>query len=479
MDTNRMKKAAEWFYSTVFREERIRPRAPAEKLPPLLSTARSLENGRNNQWQSRESLFLKQAKLLANYEDDFPFEEEILRYYPTYAALSDRELRGYFSWRTKLRRGELRKTSLSFAFLYVYELLHQIGVQTPMEGYERLKDFREAYGQLDEGICSYLDRWLRDYVIYYDLDPNLLGDHPQVLFDRSITVLEHIREQEAPKILYAVKQLAPKWLSRSKFYAAYPADCDTVILRVLRRMWEHYATRAKRPLVEQLFARPTEYRVRLFEGAVFCGTLKNQNREYALDEGCIYRCRSGLWTVEKRELTPRTGAKLESILKTIDAVLREEYAYKHPIKVETETKWLLKLIREEIRALQAEKKAEEAKKLTLDYSILETIRRQAAMTQEKLTVEEETDEPEPVQVPATEETPDPEGLPLNEEELRLLRCLLYGGSTAWVQDGGHLMSVLVDSINEKLYDTFLDSVLEDTPRLIDDYIDDLKEMIQP
>jgi len=38
MDTNRMKKAAEWFYNTVFRDEAIRPRAstPAEKLPALL-----------------------------------------------------------------------------------------------------------------------------------------------------------------------------------------------------------------------------------------------------------------------------------------------------------------------------------------------------------------------------------------------------------------------------------------------------------
>ena len=41
------------------------------------------------------------------------------------------------------------------------------------------------------------------------------------------------------------------------------------------------------------------------------------------------------------------------------------------------------------------------------------------------------------------------------------------------------MSVLVDGINEKLYDTFLDSVLDDTPALIEDYINDLKEMIHP
>ena len=44
-----------------------------------------------------------------------------------------------------------------------------------------------------------------------------------------------------------------------------------------------------------------------------------------------------------------------------------------------------------------------------------------------------------------------------------------------------MLSVLADSINEKLYDQFLDSVLtvEDIPQLVEDYIDDLKEMVAP
>ena len=42
-----------------------------------------------------------------------------------------------------------------------------------------------------------------------------------------------------------------------------------------------------------------------------------------------------------------------------------------------------------------------------------------------------------------------------------------------------MLSVLVDGINEKLYDSFMDSVLDDSPALIEDYIDDLKEMVKP
>ena len=488
MDTNRMKKAAEWFYNTVFRDEAITPRAytPAEKLPSLLRTARSLENAPNNPWQSRESIFLKQAKLLANYEDDYQFSGNVVRYYPTYQALTDQELRGYFSWRTKLHKGDVQKTSLSFAFLYIYELINQIGVETPLDGYQKLKDFRDAYGQLDNSILSYLTKWITDYVVYYGLDANLLGDSPQVIFDRSLTVLDLIQEQEEVKVMYALKQLAPKWLSRSKFYAQYQTDCDTIIVRVLRKVSDHYTKHTKRTMVEQFFGKLIQYQVWLFDTAVFSNPLKTRNYEFAVDERCVYRCQNGLWTVTKHAGSLRPCGKLEDLLKTIDAVMREEYAYKHPVKYETETKWLIKLIREEAQALLHEKKAAEAKKITIDYSQLAKIRQEAAITQGKLTVEEDLEETEdvaPVQDPAPVpkpvlESPDAD-CPLSAPEYRLLQCLLYGRSTAWVQQEGFMLSVLTDSINDKLYDAFMDSVLDDTPAPIEDYIDDLKEMVTP
>ena len=492
MDQNRIKNAAKWFYEKVFTDEPIRPRTnqSTPKVPSLLRTARSLENGPNNAWQSRESVFMKQAKLLVNYEDDYAYEGTVVRYYPTYQALADQELRGYFSWRTKLRKGNIQKTSLSFAFLYIYELINQVGVTDPMDGYLKLKAFRDAYGQLDEGILSYLGKWMTDYVVYYALDANLLGDSSQVIFDRSITILDLIQEQDEAKVMYALKQLAPKWLSRSKFYSANQGDCDKVIVRVLRKVSDHYNKHTKKTMVEQYFGKLGEFQVRLFDTAVFCDPLKKRNCEFAIDERCIYRCRNGLWTVTKHAGPMRPSGKLEDLLKTIDAVMREEFSYKHPVKYETETKWIIKLIREETQALLAEKKAAETKKITIDYSQLAKIRREAAITQDKLTVEEElqeTEDLEPVQesipesVPAVEtvSSESDEECPLSSPEYRLLQCLLYGCSTGWVQAEGYMLSVLVDGINEKLYDSFMDSVLDDSPALIEDYIDDLKEMVKP
>ena len=91
--------------------------------------------------------------------------------------------------------------------------------------------------------------------------------------------------------------------------------------------------------------------------------------------------------------------------------------------------------------------------------------------------EERLEEPVPEAVP----TQPVSHTPLSPPEYRLLQCLLYGGDLNWVREAGLLLSVLTDGVNEKLYDTFFDTVLEpeEPPKLIEDYISDLKEMILP
>ena len=430
--------------------------------------------------QSRESIFIKQGKLLAAYEDDYVYDRRVTHYFPTYQSLTNPELRGYFSWRTKLRRGNLQKTSLTYAFLYIYELLNQIGVADPVDGYRKLTEFRDAYGALDDGILPYLNLWLMDYVVYYNLDAGLLADTPQVRFNRGIAVLDSIQSRGDEEIIRAVEQLSPKWLERSKFYREYREDCDTVTVRVLRRMSAHYNARCKKTMVEQYFGSFSQYRVILFDAAVFHERQVEGSRQYKVDENYIYRCRNGLWSVQKYNCLPHSNGKLGDVLKAIDGVMRECYGYGRPIQYKLDTKWILKIIQEEARNLLAEKKAAEEKKITIDYSRLARIRSDAAVTRDRLMVEEEAEEEAPpAQTPAPAE--EPEDTPLTKDEYRLLQSLLYGRDYGWVRSSGLMLSVLVDGINDKLYDTFSDSVLlgDDPPELIEDYIADLKEMIHP
>ena len=91
MDSNRSKNAADWFYNKVFGEESIRPRFyEPEPLPPsLLRAARSLEIGKTLSWENRALLFVQQGKLLAGFEDDYPYDRPVQHFFPTYQSLSD------------------------------------------------------------------------------------------------------------------------------------------------------------------------------------------------------------------------------------------------------------------------------------------------------------------------------------------------------------------------------------------------------
>ena len=471
---------------TRYEDEAILPRPvrAAVDLPPLLASARALAN--EDFPASRQEIFLRQGRLLADYEDDFAYDGDPVRYYPTYQSLTDEELRGYFTWRPKVRARQVEPAPLTFIFLHVYELINLIGVKDAEEAYEELLFIRRNYSSFGWNISYYLDRWLTDFVIYYGLSPELLADSSEKLHNQCITVLSHIDAEPQDRVMDAVKQLAPRWLSRSRFYAAHFEDMDAVTWKVLKGMAAHYAANCKRSLVDQLFGARLPRHMHIFSQAIFCNPLQRKNYQYAVDGQCVYSCENGIWTSNWRPLSSRSGRKLEALLKTIDQVMREAYAFGHPIRGEISTRWIVKLINETTQALLAQKAAAEKSRVRIDFAILDKIRADAAITRDRLVTEEDEEPEAPAPQPAAALPPEPEAgeaasatALLSRPEARLLRCLLSGESTDWLRAEGHLRSVLVDAINEKLYDAFGDTVLDDEGLPVPDYVSDLKEMLAP
>ena len=57
--------------------------------------------------EGRSEAFLAQARFMEDYEDDYRMEGRTIRHiFTAYQELSLDELRGYFAWRTQIRRGE-------------------------------------------------------------------------------------------------------------------------------------------------------------------------------------------------------------------------------------------------------------------------------------------------------------------------------------------------------------------------------------
>lgn len=467
-----------------YTDEPILPRkkTPEEKLPAPLQAARSLEKGAARMYQNRRSLFLNQAKLLEFYKDDYEGEYISHCYYPTYDLLNNQELRSYFAWRTKVRNGDIQPSCSCFAYLYLYELINGIGTGTPVEGLHKMDDFAAAYKEYESSLMNYYANWRKSYIIYYNLSDSFLGGEEREGEEAHMAVLDSAQEQTDDAIAAAVKQLAPGWLNRSKFYKTHQTDMDRVIVQVLRRMHQHYSARSKRTFSEQLFGSRETHSVDLFCHAVFCDPLRHENSRYYITDSHYYECRNGYWTETSCFIDSHKRRKLEDLMKTIDASLRVALNDGKPIKSPSQLKWVTKVIEEEVAALLENQKQQEAaaKRVQIDYSALAQIRREAAITQDKLATEEELEEEAPpaVQPPP----PPPEALPgdcpLDKTQYRLMQNLLYGGDTSWVQREGKMVSVLLDSINEILYDTFQDAVIEDQ-QVVEDYIDELKEMVKP
>ena len=500
---NRYRSAADWLRENlIYREEQILPSVHRllEKTPREIRAMRELARGFSGYRSSREAVFLKQAKVMERFEDDHPYAGQVLRYYPTYESLSDEELRGYFTWRTKLRRGELEKTSLSYAFLYSYELLNQIGVSDPLDGLEKLRALRAGDELFDGGLHAYLDRWMRDYLVYYDLPPVLLAEDESFRRDAALLTLREPDKHDSGELAAAARALSGYRLEKSRFYKKYPAETEAVIAAVLRGIAAHYEKSCQRTWIEDYIGSVHRAPVTLFEGAVFCPRRDEPDRNYAFSAVRRYRCRKGEWTLESCDYGRLDRHRLGDVLRTVDSAMREAWDFPYPTKPGLSTKWLLRLIDEAIREQQEKQREAEKKVLHLDLSRLGGIRRDAAYTRERLLVDEElaeeTADAERGDAPAEAADKQTEIPPLfagtQEEaapaaaspldaltgaERRYLACLLRGDGLSWLRGEGLLASVLDDGINEKLFDLFGDTVIQDGA-VLEDYFDDLKESMK-
>ena len=483
----------------IYRDEAI-PNAPVPTpktpTPKLLLAMRALVTTTHDYWQSRAELFLKQARLMVNYEDDYVYKGVVNQYFPTYDSLSNAQLRGYFTWRTAVRQGRVEKRGMSYASLYVYELLHLIGCRDAQDGYEKLHSFCEAYCALDPQIGHYIVHWEDEFVIYYGLDPKLITWRGTALSyreqDDAICTVIHHTEHTTDETMAAVCVLSAYRLERSKLYRAHSAEVNAVALRVLDRAAEYYEKHRQISFFDDLIAVEQTAPVRLFSSAVFQPPKEEPNRVYEVHPLRRYECVSGYWTLHSYERPERAAQRLGVFLRGVDAGLRAHFGITEiqPPKLK---KWQAKIIDEEITAFLAEQRAAEARHVRLDFSQLARIRADADVTKERLIVEEDEEppmmpifEPSPVVPPPSSEDTLPAAPVMTERagdingldasELRLLRTLLGDGDLAWVRTEGRMLSVLVDGINEKLYDDFADTVIEgDPPAVVPDYQDELIE----
>ena len=417
---------------------------------PILKTGRQMQNflpdqyrkmreisrwqddpkGGAGRWLSEAELFYRQGLLMADFEDDCPYNGTFKSYFPTYNAMSDRQLRGYFTWRAKVRRGNIEETSTSFAFLYLYELICGIGVDDPLDGFDKIKAFWDAYRAFEPGIDRFARVWLQDYAVFHGLDPKLLRDSKTVMFDNALIELRRaVRDlvpasapsAQAPKrrkaseptlplppdeareerLMAAINALSTYNLNNSRLDRSHHRDLRHVACAVYVRMARYYDTHRKTGIVASLFGEETAMPYTMFASAVFFAPERHEDCEYRLDPIHIYRCQNGFWECMRIHGSRQKSSKLGEMMRASDQRLRMALDPAHPLKEEKVPKYLAKIIDDEIVAWLSWDAAHQPVKIDIDLSQLGHIRSAAAQTREALLIDEEREDGVPAQVEAT------------------------------------------------------------------------------
>ena len=511
--------------------------------------------GGAGRWLSEAELFYRQGLLMADFEDDCPYNGTFKSYFPTYNAMSDRQLRGYFTWRTQVRRGTVEETSTSFAFLYLYELICGIGVDGPLDGFNKIKAFWDAYRAFEPGIDRFARVWLQDYAVFHRLDPKLLRDSKTVMFDNALIELRRAARDLAPaptppdlaparrktseptlplppdeageeRLMTAINALSTYNLNNSRLDRSHHRDLRHVACAVYVRMARYYDTHRKTGIVASLFGEETAMPYTMFASAVFFAPERHEDCEYRLDPIHIYRCQNGFWECMRIHGSRQKSSKLGEMMRACDQRLRLALDPTHPLKEEKVPKYLAKIIDDEIVAWLSWDAAHQPVKIDIDLSQLGHIRSAAAQTREALLIDEEREDDVPMEAEATLiEQPNTESAPsmtagpgematrqdepdeptVSTEEFGVvapllvsmpapvtpasaeaanklapaadafLRALLERNTaqaTLAVAQSGKSEDMLVDSINEALFDLVGDTVIEfgsAGPQIIEDY----------
>ncbi len=462
----------------VYRDEPILRTAAqmANATPPEYREMRRIAKGDGAYRGSNARIFYEQGRFMEDHEDDFDYQGEFVRYFPTYQVMTDAQLRGYFSWRTKVRRGTVEKTSLSFAFVYIYELLNGIGVSSPEDGLHTLKKFRETYGKIDSQIIRYLDIWLKDYVVYNNLDKSLLDGFSDEVTDNTILTLLNYKSHSADELFSVLSSLSSYNLEGSKFFKQYPGDVKNVVYCVFSELSDYYVKNRENSLCERLCGKIYASSYTMFRSAVFYHRTERNSFVYEISDIHRYKCENESWHCERFFGYGGKNKQIGELLKAVDCGMRRKYDFKSTLNTGKTTKIVQDITDKEIGRYLRIKVEASLPRIEIDVSKLQNIRAAALETQEKLIVDEPEEELSQLSQGAGNSTN------LGDAEYGFMCCLLYGRPYGdFIRSQGLMLSVLVDSINEKLFEAFSDTVIVyngDVPELVADYIDELKGIIK-
>ena len=504
-----------------FAGENLNPAKP--KVPVRIREMMKLYEHGDGSYLRKCRNFLRQGRFMEDYEDDSPWTGDVRKYFPTYHDFDVRQLRGYFTWRTGVRRGEFGPIAASLAYLYLYELLCGIGSGSPEDSLQKMQAFEKGF--LDSGIGEpsmrkNLRRWMLEYAVLHELPAETVRTfaEPSMLEkDAALAVLREPDSAEDEAVFSALCVFGGNKLAQSPAAVKEEGRGKHLFAEVWRCAMQHGTEKGK-DFFEACFGERKTFHWYPLSNAVYAEEGRHPDTDYVLDESRSYHCRGGRWTEEGYEELYFDRKRLEALLHETDRAIRNYLKTGRNLQERPAEAWARPYAE---AVLEADRKAvleASRPKITIDFSGLDQIRRAAGITRDSLLTAEEQDgersgeealRPAAPGMPpvalsgiqgsaseavlpaeAAETSPAPQKTEeieaaafdgLDGVHLAILQTLLRGETAAGQIRSAHLMPALVaDTINEAFYDQIGDNILEydgDELGLIEDYREDITAIL--
>ena len=499
-------------------------------VPEQIRRMKNLYQYRSGSFRQICKNFYVQGKFMEDYEDNAPWDGVVSTcYWPTYHNLSLAQLRGYFTWRTELRKGNYRKHCETFVSMYLYELLNGIGTKSVEDSLHKMEEFEKGYidaGFSDRYLRGRLHRWMLELAVLNGLAPDIAckyADSDMLEKDAAVEILRYPEKFSAQEVFNALCVFGGKKTAESKLVQEHGTEAINFFAAVWCLASAQYRKYGE-SLFQLCFGIPSAREWRPLESTFYYDNYSNSKKRksvtYKLNPSRTYLFKRDRWYEVAHQNYDIDRKIIVNLLQETDRRLRLYLKTGHPLKERKEAAWAVPYIEAVIEADRKAKLEAARPKVSIDFSGLDKIRKDALETQDNLLTEEETQcTPEFNAVNkavrksaaskkrtkedstarkntaavlsvaasphlASEQSesavlaaPSNTSVPLGGMQMQLLRMLLRGEPVQELIAAQHGMpSVIADAINEALFDLIGDTVVEcdgEAITLVEDYRDDL------
>ena len=492
----------------------------SRSIPARLLEMMQLYEYRSSSFGNKCRNFVRQGKFMEDYEDDAPWNSEVKRYFATYHDLNLNQLRGYFAWRTRVRRGEFHPITMSLAYMYIYELLNMIGVKTPQDAIRKMREFEKGFldsGIGDRSMRENLHRWIIEFsVLSSSTTEEVLSLIDPVLIerDRQLMVLRKPSEHSDEEMFEALNILTGGKTEKSSAVLKESERGIHLFAEVWRYMAEHYDDLGW-DIFDACFGKMRQFPWHPLANAVYMDRENREDTEYKVTECRKFVYKNGEWSEYKYDELYFDKYRIHAIVHEADRQIRRYLKTGHYLREKKGEEWITPYVEAVIEADKAAAEEAAKPKIIIDLSGLDKIRLDAQITRDSLLTEDEMREqaPEPEQISEliSEQTPDPaprqeeqsaqlmtqaatesskgEEKPaaieipsLDDTQAQILLSVMRGEPVAGlIREKALMPSVVTDAINEALFDEIGDNVLTcegDEITLVEDYREDLELVLE-